>query len=344
MNGTDPALAHFSGLLRETVDAGNTSRLKGFLSGRELPALGGDQEPSDIVRRAILEAEEPSVLAPRLAVLLASIVSEETKSLSAGTLLDARRRDLLLNVLHVAMDLPAEELFVALRGLHETIDSTDLEIPLWQALAYQQVDSSLEEEWFSILSPSENGSWTPTRRTLLLTAWRGLLWIPPDPEIQEAGEIIDFDRIELGLVALHHSVEGHEEATALLETALSILTETYPRSAEFWRRHLQPQAPKWPSQLQEILAARWPTESAEIAVDENAWASELVRLNELFVRLTSEAAELSRQIEQTRNLPLEDPLAETQRRLRQIEDFTRQMDRLRQGEVDALIRSVRKAG
>jgi hypothetical protein len=345
MNSTDPALAHFSGLLQETVNAGNTSRLKGFLSGRELPALGGDQEPSDIVRRAILEAEEPSTFVRHLSYLLASVVSAETERLSANALLDARRRDLLVNVFHLAIDLPAEEnLFAALRGLHEELVSEDLEIPLCQALSYQQVDSSLEEEWISILQPSEDEVWTPARRTLLLTAWRGLLWIPPDPKTQEAGEIIDFDRIELGLIALHNSVEGHEEARALLGTALHILAETYPRSAEFWRRHLQPRAMRWPIQLQESFTARWPAESAEIASDESAWVLELVRLNEQFDRLTSEAVELGRQIEQARSLPLEDPLAEMQRRLRQIDDFIRQMDRLRQGEVDTLIRSVRKAG
>ena len=110
--------------------------------GRELPALGGDQEPADIIRRALLKIEEPSVFARRLSDLLASIVSEETESPSAGNPLSAKQRYFLLNVFHLAMDLPAEKnLFVALLALREKLIGTDLEIPLRQALASQQVDT-----------------------------------------------------------------------------------------------------------------------------------------------------------------------------------------------------------
>lgn len=239
MNDLDPAVAYFAELLKETVEAGDARRLRGMLSGRELPALGGDLEPADVIQRALLGSPEYPALSRRLGHLLASVVRQEASGLTDPSQIPAGQRRLLLSILYLAAELPAEEgLFNTLkellpvfgmRGADEKVN--ELRLALWSALVYQQTDDSLEGEWLSLLSDDES-------QTLLLTAWRGMLWIPPNPERETSGKIVDFDRVEKGLLALSVAVKGRAEGASLLKAAVAILVETYPRSAAFWVENL----------------------------------------------------------------------------------------------------------
>jgi hypothetical protein len=262
---TDPAIVHLAESLASALAAESSSELRGYLTGRKLPAMGGDLRPADVLRRAIPLTGEASTILPRLARLLATVITEEVEGIAYDRqALPVRRRYLLLDALDLATDLPAEDhLFASLRALFQELGEMDeetvrsLRLPLLQSLVYQQTDASLESEWLAILRAS-NEEWTPARRTLLLTAWRGLLWIPPATERQQNGEIVDFERIERGLQDLYRATENRTEGKPFLEMCLDVLSETYPRSAEFWGVHFQPYVRLWPKDLADIVLEKWP--------------------------------------------------------------------------------------
>lgn len=263
MRSTHPALRALSESLAAVVAAQDEKRLRELLRGRALPALGGDLPPSEILRQALYQATETRPLALGLAALLARVVRAEIQALARSQSVAPDRRRLLLNELRLAAELPAQpDLFRALRNLLPVMQPLDapLFLALWEALSYQQTDSSLESVWLRLLQGSSEGEeWTPTRRTLLLVAWRGLLWIPPGTEPKSArGQIVSFDRIESGLLALASSVRGHEEAEDLLREALETLNDTFPRSTEFWAENLRPRIRSWPEDLQEMTLEIWP--------------------------------------------------------------------------------------
>lgn len=264
MKPAHPALRALSESLAAVVAAEDEKRLRELLQGRALPALGGNLPPSEILRQALYQAAETRPLALGLAALLARVVRAETKTLAKSrSTLGSDRQRLLLDVLRLAAELPAQpDLFRALRDLLPFVQSrsTPLLLPLWNTLSYQQTDSSLESAWLSLLQGSPEGEdWTPNRRTLLLIAWRGLLWLPPGTEPKGArGRIVNFDRIETGLLALASSVRGHEEAEDLLREALETLNDTFPRSTEFWAESLRPRIRSWPEDLREMALEIWP--------------------------------------------------------------------------------------
>jgi hypothetical protein len=267
MTDTDPAITHLADSLRTALETEKVSHLREYLLGRNLPALGGDLSPSDILRRAIPLAGEAATVLPPLGRLLAAVITEGAEAIAINRQVPTERRHLLLNALDLAADLPAEgRLFASLKRLFEALVGIDddsvhpLQFPLWQALVYQQVDASLEPEWFSILAASAE-EWTAARRTLLLTAWRGLLWIPPEPEQQQRGEVVDLKRIARGLLALYDTVDSQEKGTAFLKACLDILGETYPRSSKFWTEHLAFRT--FPEGLRALILAKWPAGPAE---------------------------------------------------------------------------------
>lgn len=50
---------------------------------------------------------------------------------------------------------------------------------LWRALCSQQTDTRLKDYWFSLLQgAAADSSWDVARRSELLEAWRGILWLP----------------------------------------------------------------------------------------------------------------------------------------------------------------------
>lgn len=267
MRHSDPALRSFSQTLATVLRAGDRERLREFLRGRALPALGGDLPPHEIVRQALFLNVEARTLASEMGALLARIVREETQSLrkSRKPVNPAHRR-FLLGALILATEIPSHpELFRALRELSAALRSFTgstaealgvLRLPLWQALTYQQTDPSMEPEWFDLLRSFPDAESIEDPPTLLLLAWRGLLWIPP--ESKGKATIVNFDRIEKGLLAFAGTVQGQEEAEDLLREALETLRDTFPRSGEFWEEHLRPRMGNWPRELRESALQIWP--------------------------------------------------------------------------------------
>jgi hypothetical protein len=272
MTSVDPALSHLAESLAAIVKTDSVPHLRAHLSGRTLPAMGGDEDPADILLRAFPLIQTTPDFMERLARLLGDLISEEVAALTAEGF-SPQQLSLLRSALYLASSLPAEtNLFSSLKNLLEIPvihgrgeDRAKLSLPLWQALVYQQTDASLEETWLSLLAPEQQGPSKPAQRTLLLTAWRGLLWIPPSQEAMQAEEGTNFDRIQNGIQTLYRSLLlqqgddfGQSEVSSFIELCLDILQETFPRSGEFWARNLRSHSADWPSALATIVLARWP--------------------------------------------------------------------------------------
>lgn len=260
---SDPILASLASELAAAVDTNDTGRLREYLRGRHLPALGGDLTPAEILEAAV--QQEPET-ARRLASTLASLLAEESGRLKSPTPGDLEMID---NALRLAAVLPPDEQLLAIvRALffqfwpNPRVTSQvfrDLELPLWQALIHQQTDRELASVWLRVLNNSYGANLLRTAkgRTLLFTAWRGLLWVPSAPDA--AGTpVIDFDLVEDGLLALHQTLLNEEDGERWLGYALEVLTETFPRSAAFWESHFTPKLPDWPASLQKVALQKWP--------------------------------------------------------------------------------------
>ena len=75
MSATSPfhPLSESLTTLTQSADA---STLSAHLQGQGLPAIGGDNEPAEIILRALGEAPSPRELAARLASVLAQVIDE----------------------------------------------------------------------------------------------------------------------------------------------------------------------------------------------------------------------------------------------------------------------------
>ena len=258
----DPVVASFAESLASGLHDGK--RFREYLKGKHLPALGGDLDPAEILRRAVGQVSDPHLFARSLADALARVIAEEARQTP-----DTWSRDVLLNALYLAAELPSsqaltkalQQLLARWKPLRETgrheEEENALWLALWRALVYQQEGSSLETEWMAVLGDRE-APWTPARRSLLMEAWRGLLWIPPDADRSVAGEVIDFDRVERGLLTLSRTLDGRERGREMLRYAFEVLCETFPRSQEFWTARFRQRVLKWPAPLKDEATRRWP--------------------------------------------------------------------------------------
>lgn len=240
--------------------------LRAHLLGRRLPALGGDTEPAEIILRALGSGPNPQQLAAGLAPVLAQVIEESRAELQSG--LTPTLRLLVDQTLQLAADLPANaELAASLEHLTFDLERVlpdlwlqdPLAPPLARALVHQQTDARAERLWYRLLeTSSQSSSWTPQQRTVLLSAWRGLLYIPPNPEAARAGRVVNIDRIERGLLALEAGIRSREGGSRLIRQALAILDQTFPRSPQFWVEKLGPLLDNWPSALREAAVQQWP--------------------------------------------------------------------------------------
>jgi hypothetical protein len=251
----DPTLTPLARSLVEVSRHQDEDLLRDYLRGRRLPALGGDLRPVEILEAALGQVPEA---VSGLALPLARIVLE-----GGSRQIDPGDRAMILNALELAAALPPEP---ALFDVLETLRSAAAEdqvliLPLWQALLYQQTDRRLLDSWFQMMEALLGTErWTANGRALLFTAWRGLLWLPP--ELPGPGKnitpIVDFNLVERGLVALHEVLSLEGDGARWLRYALDLLTETYPRSQAFWEAHFAPRFLEWPPLLQKVALQKWP--------------------------------------------------------------------------------------
>ena len=283
-------------LLQDIAAKNDSARLQECLSGKFLPALGGQEHTADIIYHALcLTPFNPDLvtqLAELLAVLCRQLSESQARVLSAQAAATAGSASIevatstgagllddegyVFNLFLFASYLPPhEDLFEALYGFH----TGGLNIPvvlsnqgraarqLRRALTYQQYDNRLEEYWLSLITIpvpySHGGNLSSERETDIMDGWRGLLWIPPSEEDQKTGNTISIKRMSQGLLAIHNAVKDTTQALAVLREALPQLDESYPRSPEFWRDQFGPVLPDWPELLRDIVAEHWPILSQE---------------------------------------------------------------------------------
>ena len=276
-------------LLLESVSDSDDSRLAECLAGRYLPALGGQEHPADLVHRAVSLPPYDPELPRKLAGLTAKLCENRAQALEealevsnqrivgsvevvdVGTSHSALLDDetYVFNLLLFASYLPAvESLFRALMRFHEVglrlgallSGSGRAGRQLRQALTYQQVDDTLEDFWSALIRQGQDriGLLDIERKTDLLDAWKGLLWIPPSAAEREAGKTLSVDRAARGLRALHDATVHSADGFLILRHAVRQLSEAYPRSPEFWSERLSSQLEEWPELLREVIFDQWP--------------------------------------------------------------------------------------
>ncbi len=284
----NPALHPLAGLkadLRRLARDQDTAALAERLRGRYLPALGGNQEPAELLFRALSFPPVDLALPRAIGGVTADLVAQQAAALvelahamalavggTATSSVALRSTSLvepayLSNLFRFAAMLPPEpRLFDSLkRFYHEGLPleallahGPDTAQQLQQALIYQQTDDTLEGYWLSLLSPSSGATRGVPGETNYLEAWKALLWIPPLPANREAGRTLDLDRALRGLRALHDAIEMQPDSIAILRYAIVELADSYPRSPEFWSREFRQRLPELPDLLQELLIERWP--------------------------------------------------------------------------------------
>ncbi len=271
MNTAHHPLQEVKSMLSDIVRDSDASRLAECLAGKYLPALGGQEHPADLVHRAVsLPPYEPA-LPKELARLAATLCAQRAASLeealrASSPLIDDEAY--VFNLFLLVSYLPATEpLFAALKSFHQVGllagplgASSRAGRQLRQALTYQQADDTLEEFWLALIQHSDEriGRLSAERKTDLLDAWKGLLWIPPSPAEREAGTTLSVERAVRGLLALHDAAGDSADGVPILRHALRQLSDAYPRSPEFWSEHLSRQLDTWPELLRELAFEQWP--------------------------------------------------------------------------------------
>jgi len=263
MMTVDSVILHFAESLAETVRHGNVARFRDYLRGGLLPAVGGDATPAQLILQGLAVVPDYSATAKGSARLLAHILWDEFGHLeSPGAALSVEHKYLLLDALGLAAALPAQaKLFQAIWQLRQSLIGSpgtrdEFLLPVLDALVFQQSDDTLESLWLKYLDElaALGRAWKPLEQDILFVSWRGLLWIPP----QGRGEVINFPRVDRGLRTISRAVANQDDRPRLLRHALNVLSETYPRSAEFWTARLATRVSGWPPELQQEAYRKWP--------------------------------------------------------------------------------------
>ena len=271
--------------LAELVAEGDATHLAELLRGRDLPALGGDQAPADLLLQALNLHPFDSHLVHGVATLTGQVLAEHATRMTSEAAQNEQvwgygPQTLVYNGLLLACDLPANEtLFAAVKRWHQLLVDRGLEASEYpqlatigrHALIHQQTDDSLESYWLALIdrvgsaAHEEEGQegLTSEERTLLLDAWRGLLWIPPDEQQREDRAVISFDRLNRGLMDLESALTERveqDEAANFLSRAFRLLQQTYPRSSSFWGEKWRPFWRGWSESLHEAARELWPAQ------------------------------------------------------------------------------------
>jgi hypothetical protein len=127
---------------------------------------------------------------------------------------------------------------------------------LRRALSNQQTDARLKDYWLSRLAGAvPDAPWDGARRSELLEAWRGVVWLPRP---SANGPPIDLDAADDGLRRLHDTVVDRLEGVRLLRMALLRMADAVPLDPGTWVDLLAPYWSRWPQVLQDVAVETWP--------------------------------------------------------------------------------------
>lgn len=198
------------------------------------------------------------------------------------------------NLLLLASWLPRDaELFAALYPYHASKPALSLLVAgfgrgarqLRRALCNQQTDARLQDYWLSLLRGSEAGSpgspGDAARRSELLEAWRGILWLPRP---SASGPPLDLAAMDEGLRLLSGAVAGplEDQGREIMRDAFYCMTEAIPLDPTTWVELIKPYRPHWPEPLQEVAAETWPVPEPRLPTDPPRLPANLAELWEAF--------------------------------------------------------------
>lgn len=264
-------------------------RLSECLAGKHLPAIGGNEDPADILLRGLSFSSFDRDLANKVSGLLGLLLSAYMDKIKAnGCYLTSGKKvsdyqpehsipmvlfqeeDFLYNCLVFASCLPTNKILsqalinfehLSKKEKNQFVNWNKTGRQLRYALIYQQTDSFLEEFWFGIINSftnKDNNVFSLEELADIMNAWRGLLWIPPSKDNRATGNVVSFDRIEKGMLALHKVFVKTENAKVFLRKAVRILSQAYPNSPNFWETHINERLVDLPELLQKVFFDQWP--------------------------------------------------------------------------------------
>ncbi len=264
-------------ILKEAVDHNNADMLLQCLGGRHLPALGNDDLAADVVYQAMSFDGLDRELANSLAALTAGLVDNAATAIETGWAGGSEHDAVniigdglqLFNIFLLASYLPANsKLFQSLKDYYLTESQFDIlagdfiriRAQMRQAIVTQQIDDSFEHVWFDVLKrdPASKNGEDNEWKGLIYQAWKGLLWIHPEPEQRDAGIVVSMGRIDKGLKAMHEAALKVDDGKSILQYAVRILNNAYPRSETFWAKRFLEYIESYPQLLKEVLKGQWP--------------------------------------------------------------------------------------
>ncbi|MCB2263143.1 MAG: hypothetical protein LGR52_09435, partial [Candidatus Thiosymbion ectosymbiont of Robbea hypermnestra] len=286
MTPAELALATIRRTLREIARQGDGERLRRLLRGQELPALGGGEEPAERIIQALELPPYDVDLTHRIGRLCAdsarlwlkraeeqlmwetqqlAVAGGTTCTVPSTAIPELEDEPYIYNLLLLTSWLPRDaELFAALYPYHT--DGFALSVLVagssrsaWQlrrALCNQQTDDRLKDYWLSLLRGSEAGSpWDAARRSELLEAWRGILWLPRP---SASGPPLDLAAMDEGLYLLEGTVARRVEGLTIMRNALRRMVDAIPLDPATWVELIRPFWSDWPELLKDVAAEIWP--------------------------------------------------------------------------------------
>lgn len=295
---TEAALHPLAELKARLVEIVHSEDLAGFsqlLRGLNLPILGGNEPPAELIWRSLSYPPEDPGIGLKLAQLTAVLLREFPKAISSRALhsevaepsslrgissqlagadeeIPEQLELYLSSLLLFSSFLPTEPgLFAALkRFIQPTELGFDLPIEdtsgrllrrLRGALIVQQTDSSLVPLWLALLDLplASRGALETRDQALLMDGWSGLLWAPPETMESGTSSGAPAKRLAIGLEKLAASVKGSADAVSLLRWAVRSLDRAFPRDPSYWQDRLTGSLElEEGSPLRQALLEHWP--------------------------------------------------------------------------------------
>ncbi|MDL1981897.1 MAG: tetratricopeptide repeat protein [Deltaproteobacteria bacterium] len=281
-------------MLEQIISHNDADKLARCIRGEFLPLLGGHENPADILYRALNLPVYYPELSAQVAAMTAAICKNQLADMETlyqpalsgtGGMLSVTLNDpaeiffedesYVFNLFLFAVYLPPnEDLFAALKafyfsGLRTRVLTTGdgrAARQLTQALIYQQTDDSLEQHWFDMIATGDKrrARIDGSLRAQLLSAWHGILWIPPTAEDVAQGDDLNINRIKKGLVSIHDTIHDFvgdsSDNVNILRYMIVFLEDAFPSDPQYWKDVWAPQLDSLPSLVVDLIARRYPDE------------------------------------------------------------------------------------
>lgn len=216
-----------------------TDELLSWLQGLELPAIGYEEEPYVWIIRSLPLADERPQAERELARRLSSLLALEPDVKHSSNY----SPEILYNLLMLCAEIQCpDELTESLYQVYERKSlsgewrAIDLRQALVSALIYNQLDNRLAPVWDRMFE--ERDEFLPGDH---YTAFAGILYKPESSATRGEPHL---DAIGKALARLADHVESQKNGQVEFLRLLDWVKEAYPRTPDYWAKHLIEQAHK----------------------------------------------------------------------------------------------------